>query len=235
MRKSRLSKYSEKKTKKTIFINLLGIIIVLYLLFKFGIGLIINFSLFLYGSGNQQNSAVQNKLGYVTPPTLNPLSSATNSAQIIITGNSIKESTIELYINKDKSGEAKTNDKGEFSFEADLESGNNQIQTRTVFDEKKSQFSNTLNITYINSVPNLEITFPQDNQQFKKDQNSVNVTGKTDPGVNVTVNGFWAIITDSNNFSYNLSLQNGDNQITVVAIDQAGNKTEKTIKVNYSQ
>ena len=58
--------------------------------------------------------------------------------------------------------------------------------------------------------------------------------GKTDSGVRITVNGFWAVIDENNNFSYSLPLQDGDNAIKVVAQDQAGNKAEKEIKVTYS-
>lgn len=233
MRKSRLSKYTERKTRKIIFLNILGIIIVLYLLFKFGIGLLINFSLFLSG-GKDQGIVNQNSINYIAPPILNPLPTATNSAQIVISGKSLKDTTVELYINNDKKDKTQANDKGDFSFEQTLKNGNNQIKVRAVVEDKKSDFSNTLNITYSNSAPNLEINSPQEGAQFKKDQNTVNVTGKTDPGVNITVNGFWAVISDTNNFSYNLALQNGDNEIKIVAIDQAGNKTEKVVKVNYS-
>lgn len=234
MRRSRLNKYSDKKTRKTIFFNILGIIIILYLLFKFGVGLLINFSLFLSGS-KDQGSTSQKTLSYIAPPSLNSIPSATNSAQIVISGNSVKDSNIELFINNNKTDETQTNEKGEFSFNNILKNGSNQIKVRVIIKDKKSDFSNTLSISYINSAPNIEIIYPQDGAQFKKDQNTVNVTGKTDQGVNVTVNGFWAVISDINNFSYNLPLQNGDNEIKIVAIDQAGNKAEKIIKVNYSQ
>ncbi len=234
MRKSRLNKYAEKKTRKTILLNLLGIIIVLYLLFKFGIGLLINFSLFLSGSTDQQGLTGQNTLNYIAPPTLNPLPTATNSAQVKISGSSVKDSTIELYINNDKEDETKTNEKGEFSFNNTIKNGNNQIKVRAIIKDKKSDFSNTLNVFYANSAPNLEINSPQDGAQFKKEQNTISITGKTDSGVNITVNGFWAVINENNNFFYNLPLQNGDNQIKIIAIDQAGNKTEKEVKVNYS-
>lgn len=235
MRKSRLNKYSERKTRRTILLNIIGIIIVLYLLLKFGIGLLINFSLFLSGSKDQQSSINQKTLDYIAPPTLNPLPSATNSAKITISGSASNNSNIELFINNEKIDETIANDKSQFTFNNVLKNGSNQIKARIIIKDKKSDFSNTINVTYVSSAPNLEISSPQDGQQFKKDQNTTNVTGKTDPGVNITVNGFWAVIDDANNFSYNLLLQNGDNEIKVVAIDQAGNKTEKTIKVNYSQ
>lgn len=236
MRRSRISKNTEKNTKKTIFFSIFGIIIVLFLLFKFGIGLIINFSLFLSGSKDQQNLISNSKqIDFASPPTLNPLPNATNSAHLIISGKSAKEVTIELFINDEKIDEVKTDNNGNFSFSQNLKSGDNQIKTRALYKDKKSDFSNTFNIILKNSEPTLDINSPTNEQSFKRDQNSVNVTGKTDQGVLVTVNGFWAVIDDSNNFSYNLPLQNGDNDIKIVATDQAGNKTEKSIKVNYSQ
>jgi bacillopeptidase F len=85
----------------------------------------------------------------------------------------------------------------------------------------------------------LDVSSPSDGQGFNKNQvntgNTINVAGKTDQGVSVTVNGFWAVVDDNNNFSYTLPLQNGDNQIKIVAVDLAGNKTEKDLKVNFSQ
>jgi bacillopeptidase F len=78
------------------------------------------------------------------------------------------------------------------------------------------------------------VTSPTDGQTFAKDQGSVQVSGKTDNNVKITVNGFWAIVDDSNNFSYALPLQGGENQIKVVAEDKAGNTTQKDIKVTYN-
>ena len=235
MRRSRLNKNTVKNTKKTIFLSILGIVILLFLLFRFGIGLIINFSLFLSGSKDQQGLTGQNTLNYIAPPTLNPLPNATNSAYLIISGKSAKDITIELFINDENIDKVQTDKNGNFSFSQNLKNGDNQIKTRALYKDKKSDFSNTFNIILKNSNPTLDINSPTEGQSFKKDQNSVNVTGKTDQGVSVTINGFWAVMEDSNNFSYILSLQNGDNDIKIVAIDQAGNKTEKSIRVNYSQ
>ncbi len=235
MRRSRLTKNAEKRTKKTLFLSLLGIIIVVFLLAKFGVGILVNFSLFLAGSKDNLSSQNSNQINFVAPPTLNPLPSATNSAKIIISGKSTKDTKIELFINDDLSGDTETDKDGNFVFTQNLESGDSKIKTRAIYKDKKSDFSVSFDVIFKNSQPTLEITSPSDGQTFKKDQNSVNVQGKTDPGVSVTVNGFWAVIEDNNNFSYNLPLQNGDNEIKIIAVDQAGNKSEKSLKVNYSQ
>ncbi len=236
MRRSRLALKTERKTKKTIILTSLGIIIILFLLIKFGINLLVGFSVFLAGTKNQPASLnVNSNVTFIPAPVLNPLPQATNSAQIIISGKAEANKTVNLYINSDLKDTVQSDKDGNFFFTESLSSGNNQIAAKTEDNNKNSDFSNTFTVSLINKAPSLNINTPTDGQSFSKDQNSVNVTGTTDPGVNVTVNGFWAVMDENNNFSYNLPLQNGDNQIKVIATDQAGNKTEKDLKVNYSQ
>ena len=235
MRRSRLALRTEKKTKKTIILTSLGILIILLLLIKFGTNLLVGFSVFLAGSKGQTASSNSNSVSFIPAPVLNPLPQATNSAQIVISGKAQGNKTIDLYINSDLKDTTQSDKDGNFSFTVSLSNGNSQIATRTEDKNKKSDFSNSYTVSFINKAPSLNVNAPSDGQSFSKDQNSVNVTGTTDPGVNVTVNGFWAVTNENNNFSYNLPLQNGDNQIKVIATDQAGNKTEKDLKVTYSQ
>ncbi|HYM65385.1 MAG TPA: hypothetical protein VES68_02790 [Candidatus Sulfotelmatobacter sp.] len=235
MRRSRLNKNTEKKTKKTITLSVIGILIVLFILFRFGLEFLVNFSLFLSGSKNQVSTNTSNNINFINPPILNNLPNATNSAEIIIAGKSDKNTNVLLYINSKNVDDILVNKDGLFVFRENLNPGDNQIKVRAQLSDKKSDYSDTLDILYKNSQPSLDVNSPSDGQTFKKDQNSANVSGKTDPGVSVTVNGFWAVIDDNNNFSYSLPLQNGDNEIKIVAVDQAGNKTEKDIRVNYSQ
>jgi bacillopeptidase F len=94
--------------------------------------------------------------------------------------------------------------------------------------------SESLIITFKSKPPTLQIKSPTDGQSFSKDQNIAEILGTTDPHVRITINNFWAIIDEKNNFSYSLSLKDGENEIKIVALDQAGNKTEKNIKVTYS-
>ena len=235
MRRSRLTKKTERKTSQTIFLSIVGIVVVLFLLYKFGLGLLVNFSLFVSGSKGQQTNSDQNQINFIAAPILDPTFQATNSSTVTITGKADKSKDVYLYINNSQVDQVISDDKGTFKFVEDLTKGQNQIAAKIKSKDKESDFSNTITITFQNSQPKLDISTPTDGQQFKKDQNTASVTGSTDPNVSVTVNGFWAIINDTNNFSYNLSLQNGDNQINIVATDQAGNKTEKSLKVNYSQ
>lgn len=235
-RRSRLALRTEKRTKKTIVLASLGIIIILVLLIKFGISLLVGFSVFIAGNKNQLSASINSSdSSFVAAPVLNPLPTATNSAKIVISGQAQADRKINLYVNNDLKDSAQTDKDGKFSFEETLSAGDNQIQAKAEKNDKSSDFSNGFTVSFKNSAPSLSIDSPSDGQSFSKDQNNVAVKGKTDFGVSVTVNGFWAIIDENNNFSYTLPLQNGDNQIKVIATDQAGNTTEKDLKVTYSQ
>lgn len=230
---SRLSRRLENQSRKNLFLSVIGITVVLLLLVKFGIPLLVNFSLFLSGQKTDEASKNESSL-YLGPPVLNQTANATNSAEFIITGTASKNEVINLYVNGSLSEKKETEDNGNFSFKIALQTGDNKIKARAKKDDRESDFSNELEVTYKNAPPSLSVDSPTDGQKFEKDQNTAQVLGKTDSNVRITVNGFWAVIDENNNFSYNLPLQNGDNTIKIVAQDQAGNKTEKEIKVTYS-
>ncbi|MEZ4812491.1 MAG: hypothetical protein R2883_03245 [Caldisericia bacterium] len=50
------------------------------------------------------------------------------------------------------------------------------------------------------------------------------MTGKTDPGAKVTVNGVSAKVEKSGRFSAKIALSEGNNAIYVVAVDAGGNR-----------
>lgn len=233
-RYSRLSKRLESQSRKNLFLSVLGIIVVLILLVRFGIPLLVNFSLFLSGQKKSDETLKSISSAYLSPPVLNQTVKATNSAEFTITGTASKNTEIDVYVDDSLSGKKEAEDNGNFSFKITLQTGDNRIKAKAKKDDKESDFSNELEITYKNEPPALSVDSPIDGQKFEKDQNTAQVLGKTDSGVRITVNGFWAVIDENNSFSYTLPLQNGDNSIKIVAEDQAGSKTEKEIKVNYS-
>lgn len=232
-KRSRLNRRLEKESKRNFALSILGIIFVLFLLFKFGLPLLINLSIFLSGS-KQPTQVSSNSPDFVMAPSLNPLSTATNSAKFTLSGKSVPKATIDFYLNDSLVDKTQVDKNGNFSFDNQFIKGDNKIYVVAKLDNKKSNPSDTIFILYKDSKPNLTVSSPSDGQQFSKDQNEVNIAGSTDPQVKVTVNGFWAIVDQSNNFIYKLKLQNGENVIKITAEDQAGNKTEKEIKVKYS-
>lgn len=235
MNKTRLTKRLERQVLKNLFFSLIGIIIIVTVLIKFGIPLMINFSLFLSGGKTYQDSKVDNRSSFIPSPILNTQYEATNSAQVQIEGTAVPNHTIVLYVNGSLTDKISTDNNGYFSSVVTLAPNKNIIKAKAITSNgKESVLSESLIVAFKSVSPTLEISSPSDNQSFSKDQNTIEIKGKTDREVRVTVNGYWAIIDENNNFSYNLTLKDGENEIKIIATDQAGNKTEKTLKVTYS-
>ena len=235
--RSRLSRNYEQKTKRNLIVTIVATFIILFVLVKFGIPALVNFSLFL-GSFRSQPTIVAQKQNaiFITPPIFTSNFTATNSATVKITGTSSPKLTIKLFLNDSFLDSTTVHDDGTFSFDnVTLTTGQNVIKAKAQKDTSESDFSDPLSIAYSNKAPSLTIDAPSDGQSVGKDRNPLSIHGKTDPDIRVTVNDFWAITDSNGNYSYNLTLQGGDNQIKVVATDAAGNKTEKDIKVTLNQ
>ena len=166
-RYSRLSRRLESQSRKNLFLSILGIIVVLFLLVKFGIPLLVNFSLFLSGQKKDEPSKNASS-SYLSPPVLNQSANATNSAEFIITGTASKDEVINLYVNDSLSEKEEVEDNGNFSFKISLKTGDNKIKAKATKTDKESDFSNELVATYINSPPSLSVDSPTDGQNLKK-------------------------------------------------------------------
>lgn len=240
MNKSRLSRRLEKQSKKSFLISIFAIVIILFSLIKFGFPLLVNFTLFLTSSKNTTESSDKNSNVFISAPLLDSIVDATNSAQIKVSGASSSNQIINLYLNNELLDKTNTQKDGTFVFEdIKLSEGENNIKVKAVIkdskgQEKESDFSRVYYVVFKKNPPSLTVDSPSDNQSFSKDDNSINISGKTDAGNKVTINGFWAIVNEDGSFSYNLHLQSGENKIKITAVDQAGNKTEMERKVNYS-
>lgn len=230
--RSRLKQNIKKQNTKNLVI-IFGILLILAI---FGTKLLIGFSVIIDKIKGDDNNAeeVQN-IDYIAPPTLNPLPDATNKDKIEISGFTTSSGvSVVLYINGKKKDTAKSNNDNVFIFkDIILDKGENEIKAKSITDPKKqSDYSQVVNISYLDKEPNLEIKEPTDGQKFKKDQSPIRISGTTDPGAKITVNDFWAITSDNGEFYYMYSLKDGGNNLKITSTDQAGNKTTKEININ---
>lgn len=235
MRRSRLSRKSQKKSIQTLVLSILGIAAVLFLLFRYGIPFISDAS-FLFGritsNPNEENNKQEDQ-SFVPTPDLDSIPKATKESNIKVTGTSLPGLTIKLFVNGNFEDELTAQEDGVFEFDVILTDGENIIKAKAIKNEQESEFSNSLTISYLKEGPELSINTPTDNSDLKG-QNPIEVKGKTDPDVKVTVNDFQAVSASDGSYSYFLTLKEGGNEIKVLATDPAGNKTEKIIHVNYS-
>lgn len=232
MARSRLSHHIQQQSIRNMFLAICGIIAIFVLLFTFGPDLLINFSLLVKKSTNA-NEVNKQELTYVAPPVLNTLPDATKESTIDVNGYAEEKQTIKLYVNGKLKGKTEVKDNKKFTFsKVSLEKGNNEIKAKAITEnEKESNYSSIAIVAYIAEPPTIEMVFPQDGQSISKDNRNITVKGKTNEGVKVTVNDFWAISGDDGLFSYTITLQDGDNTIRIKATDAAGNETTKEIKV----
>lgn len=248
--RSRLSRKLESKTKQSIVLSFLGIIIVLGLITKFGIPILANVSFYFFEKKETQDQTAKKKQVFVSPPELDALPIATNSATITVSGTGQENQEIALYLNGELEEKTDVEDTKKFSFtNISLKEGENLIQTKSIQKDpsaslgssngdsgqvQESDFSNSYTIILTKKAPTLTIDSPNDKQSFGKDDKQAMVKGKTDAGNKVTVNDLWAIVDNDGAYEYNLPLHGGENKIKVITTDPANNTTEKEITVVYN-
>lgn len=237
-RRSRLTRNYVKKSKRNLVLSIAGILAVLFLLVKYGIPLLSDasymFSRVTNGSSSKQTTNTSADNNFIAPPNLDPPPNTTKNPKISVSGNALSGEKVAIYLNGVNQEVKDVSSDGSFDFNLTLSVGDNIIKAKAIKDKSESDFSDSVDIVYQNKEPNLSIDNPHDGDNLNGG-NYVNVSGKAEPDDTVTVNDFQAIIDDQGNWSYNLTLANGGNDIKVVATDQAGNQTQKTIHVNYSQ
>lgn len=235
-RSSRLSRTSQEKTKKQIVFFGIAIIILVFGALNFGPELLSGIASITSGFNKTGTTTLTAKeQNTLEAPFINSIPDATDSAQINISGSSsYSDAQIELFVNGNLYDTAPLTQDQKFTFETvALTEGGNSIKARVKKGDQVSPFTRTYDVNYSQGAPKLDVTNPSDGQQFSRGDQTITVQGTTDPENTVTVNGSRAIVDSAGNFSYYLSLSDGDNNLTISAINKAGQKTEKTLKVNF--
>lgn len=172
----------------------------------------------------------------LAPPILNIPYVATNSAQIDIKGYGTPNSKVRLFLDDESKQAAEVAEDGSFTFNnVDLSLGTNNIYGTTVDEEDKESLpSKTIRLIFDNEKPSLNINEPNDGKVIQGGDKKVKVSGKTDSNMNVFVNDTQAIVDKDGNFNIDQSLNDGDNIISIKAVDEAANTTEIQRKVIFN-
>jgi len=168
-------------------------------------------------------------------PALLPILSATNSAQLSISGYGEAETTMTLYDNGTRVQEVKAGASGQFSFtDFTISDGDNEIIVSSRNSAGTEARSTPHTITLDTTPPTLVIQQPTDGSTvtIKRDQ-VVAIKGQTDPKTKVFLNDKFLFIDARGNFTGTFQLAEGDNALNFHLIDQAGNVTDKSMKVSF--
>lgn len=228
----------ERRAKRKLYVVVLLVSFLTYFVFTWFLPNFIGGLTFLNkfkAPTSPQESISENAT--LAPPVLNIPYGATNSATIKVRGYAVPNSKVEIYIDDDLKSTTTSSADGSFATEdIPLSIGTNNISGKTVDDQgNKSLSSSTTRVIYTNDKPELELKEPSDNQIIEGGDKKVNVSGTTnsDKEIAVTINGFRVIVNSNGNFSQTVNLNDGDNELVVIATDTAGNSTQTTRKVIY--
>lgn len=235
--RNRSTRRLAKKSRQRFFTTLIIIILLFYVLFTWvlpffinGIGTVTN----IFKGDKTPETAISENPN-LAPPVLSIPYEATNSAKIDISGFATANSTIKIYLEDELVQEARSDDDGTFKVRSiELLLGTNNIYGKTEDEKgKESLPSKTIKLIYDSEKPTLEVSSPTEGQTFSGER-KINVTGKTEPSVTITINGEQAILDSEGKFNRQISLSDGSNTITIVSGDAAGNSNTISRNVTFN-
>jgi hypothetical protein len=223
-----IKKERSKLLKQTIWLVGGGVILVIGFIF-----LILPNFINVVNSVLSTNPIPEEEAVIIQPPELVAPVSATFSAQLTVRGVSTTGMKTVLVVNGQQGSVVDPDATGSFSASVDLTEGENSV-VAFAKDEKgnESKTSRPYIIMLDTTKPLLELSEPQDTQEFDSKQSTVTVAGKSEPNTKIYLNDRFFLPKADGSFSTTLSLNQGENKFTVRAVDQAGNQVElvRTVK-----
>lgn len=169
-------------------------------------------------------------------PALSPLVEATNSATLMIEGYTEGRVAVDIFVNDAQVVSTYSDDKGMFRSELKLSEGSNKIQVTAKDNAGNSSQSVVKTVNFDKKGVEITVDSPKDGSEvFGQNNQNVTFSGKVSkPDASVNINGNYARLDANGNFSSIVRLSQGDNNISVKAIDRAGNTIEKTVRVKLT-
>ncbi len=229
--------------RKQLLFYVLGSTAILAVLWFGGLTLLANIDTFWRLLGREVSTPITPSGEDLIPPTAPQFTEpprATNDSQINLSGSAEPQSEVFLYHNEAETEKTFANNQGEFNFIGlSLESGDNKFYaTASDAQGNVSQKSTVFNVARIENDPLLTINAPEEGTVFSgNEQRTITIEGTVEPTeVELTVNDNRAIVKSDGSFVLKLSLhKNGENEILVKAVDEAGNEVSQTIHVTYQE
>lgn len=156
--------------------------------------------------------------------------SFTNQEKIIVEGKAAPSTTVHVFNKDAEAATVQATENGTFSAEVTLHEGENVLTAKSSTEAGMTDPSNAVKIILDKTKPGITIENPKNGDKFNNEALTVSGT-VTDANLDwVKVNGQKAAVQEGK-FSKRILLENGENVITVLANDKAGNRLKKTVKV----
>ncbi|GAA0367493.1 S8 family serine peptidase [Bacillus horti] len=182
------------------------------------------------------NAMVRASVGYSldSPVILSPAEDTyTNESSILVEGTVTIDSLVTLYRNGEVATTVQSED-GAFSSELDLVEGENVITATATIDAGETDPSAPVTVVKDTYAPQITILSPADGTVTNREVINVHGVALDDNLDTVTVNGQAVNVSEVGEFSQRVILDPGENVISVVATDLAGNETTKQVTVHVS-
>ncbi len=227
-----------KKSSRNFFVTLFLIALLFYAAFIWILPSLINGMSIVKNLTHPKQKVVtdSSKNSSLAPPVLNIPFEATNTAQINIKGYGTPNSKVAIFLDDDKKDTVEVSSEGAFEFKnVPLVLGTNNIYGKSVDEENlESLPSKNLKIIYDNEKPKLDIGEPEDGKKIQGGDKKIKIAGKTEMGAQIYINDSQIIVDKDGNFSSEQSLNEGDNNFNIKAIDKASNSSEVQRRVIYN-
>lgn len=155
----------------------------------------------------------------------------TKEDSVTVEGTAAPGGTVEISNNGEVAVSVEASDEGAFKAEVDLAEGENSLTAVTKLENGSTAPSEAVTVIRDQTKPELTITAPEDGSKTNKETVTVTGTASDDYLKKLTINGEKADVNEDGAFSKRILLDEGVNEITVVAADEAGNKAKKVIKL----
>ncbi|HCQ30857.1 TPA: hypothetical protein DIU27_00540 [Candidatus Collierbacteria bacterium] len=222
---------TSKEKNRSRFYILLSVIFVIVLL-KWGIPFFIGV---VAGDGAPRQN-IDKDIIPPQAPTLSALPEATNSASLLVEGYTEANASLDILINDKISLTDKAKDDGSFSSIATMDADSNRVQVRAT-DESGNVSISEVEIVLLDRKPvEISVSSPKDGTEFfGKNNQVVDIKGEVNKkDAQIIINSSFVVVEKEGVFVHRIQLQNGNNEIRVVASDKAGNSTEKVFSLVYT-
>lgn len=233
---SRLASVEERKNKKKAAVFIVLTVAASIFIFFWGIPTLIKFASFVSDLTRGQKPIEKVDTTPPAPPQIDTLPDFTNQKTVTITGRSESGATVTFYLNG-KEKQLLIDKNGTFSFDFNLIDGENSISAIAKdVAGNESQKTKVYKVVFDDTPPALEINKPNESDTFYgNSQRQIVIQGTTEAGAVVNINDRLVAVDAEGQFEYATSLNEGENKFNIKATDSAGNATEKSIVVTYSQ
>lgn len=235
MKRRRSTKAEEERLTQQLVLTIVIIVSLIILV-------VLSFTFFAPAVGSIFKIFSRNKTGQEliikpNPPVITQLPDATKENKINITGYAQEGMTIKLFVNGPEKAETVVGTDGMFTFdEVELIKGRNTIFAKAIgTSNNESDKSQTYIVTVDDDSPEIDIESPQDGDIVKNLDKRITIKGKLNEKATLTINDVIAVVKPDLTFEYTFGVDEGDVQIKIKAIDEAGNEKEEIINVKYQK